>query len=96
MSRRTPKGEHNPDTILYVHFVFAEKCLEEHNVLRRLHKNTPDLVWDDKLADIAQQYAEHLAERVDFRHSSVGENMYMKINSGKSTLSSCFDATLAW
>ena len=70
--------------------------MEEHNKLRRLHKDTPDIVWDEELASIAQQYAEYLVEQVDFRHSSVGENMYMKINSPEDSFDSCLDATQAW
>lgn len=72
------------------------KCLTEHNNLRNLHKDTNEIVWDDNLAEIAQEYAEHLVRTVDFRHSSIGENMYMKLNSNEDTSMSCFDATQAW
>jgi len=36
-------------------------CLYAHNKVRALHQNTPDLEYDDDLAEGAQKWAEHLA-----------------------------------
>ncbi|XP_066936454.1 uncharacterized protein [Clytia hemisphaerica] len=72
------------------------KCLEEHNRLRATLKDTPNLEWDDELAAYAQSYAEKLANTVDFRHSKVGENMYMKYGGDGSTSTSCISASDEW
>ncbi|XP_066932283.1 Golgi-associated plant pathogenesis-related protein 1-like [Clytia hemisphaerica] len=81
----------------------VEICTGAHNKLRRLHKNTPSLEWDDSLAAAAQRYAEKLVEinrksstnQLIHEHPThgMGENLYWQDNRKKGT---CADASLAW
>ncbi|CAF1664183.1 unnamed protein product, partial [Didymodactylos carnosus] len=66
---------------------FAEKTLAAHNQFRSKHCASP-LVLDDELNNIAQKYAEHLAQTGSFEHShtkGLGENLWEK--SGTTELS---------
>eukprot|EP00112_Aurelia_sp_Birch-Aquarium-sp1_P022647 Seg6460.2 transcript_id=Seg6460.2/GoldUCD/mRNA.D3Y31 product="Protein PRY1" protein_id=Seg6460.2/GoldUCD/D3Y31 len=69
-------------------------CLHAHNVLRALHQNTGQMVWDDELARGSEQYARQLASEGGLRHSrgNYGENLYAAW--GQSA--SCAKATLSW
>lgn len=81
----------------------VEICTESNNKLRRLHKNTPPLEWDDSLAAKAQKYAETLvrinqaSRTTKLIHEKpahgMGENLYWQDNKKKGT---CADASLAW
>ena len=72
-------------------------------MLRRLHKNTRDLVWDDSLAASAQHYAERLvrinkkSKRNRLVHETptrgMGENLFWQDNQVSGT---CADASFAW
>ena len=46
--------------------------------MRRLHQNTPDVVWDASLAAGAQKWADYLVQSGSFKHSkgNYGENLY--------------------
>jgi uncharacterized protein YkwD len=57
---------------------WAEEILKAHNVIRGRF-NLPPLVWSDKAAAVAQQWAEALLERNQFIHrpkSIYGENLF--------------------
>lgn len=72
-------------------------CLYAQNVFRRLHRNTPDMVWDANLASQAQSWAEHLLNLGYMKHAKVrgqGENIYTQTSSwGPAT---CAQAAHAW
>lgn len=81
----------------------AAACLKAHNMLRRLHVDTPDLVWDDGLAAKAQAYAEQLVrdniglKKVELNHSDddgIGENLFWSYHSGGGA--TCAQASLSW
>lgn len=55
-----------------------------HNVVRSQHVNTPDLVWNAKLANDAQGYALQLANSGTFRHSGVGDGENLYVGTGSS------------
>ncbi|CAF0888711.1 unnamed protein product [Adineta steineri] len=68
---------------------YRQQSLDEHNILRKKHC-VPPLVLDPALNDIAQKYAQKLADTHIFAHSGntfndewMGENLYM---SGGSSL----------
>lgn len=57
---------------------FAREILAEHNSLR-VHLNVPPLLWSDRLADRAQNWADHLIASGEFSHrpnSPFGENLF--------------------
>jgi len=63
---------------------FREECLEAHNEKRRLHR-VKDLKSNSEIDEIAQNYAEKLAQSDSLNHSSnkyngerLGENLYMQ------------------
>ena len=71
-------------------------CLEAHNAKRALHEDTSPLVWDAKLAEDAQAWADHLLWLGRMEHSSVtdqGENLYW---STAPTAATCSEAVQAW
>ena len=72
----------------------VDLCLYAHNVLRSLHENTGPMVWDDQLAQGAEQWARKLVNERGLRHSrgNYGENLYAAW--GQSA--SCAKATLSW
>lgn len=74
----------------------TEKCIAEHNKLRKLHKDTPPLEWDDEIGRDAQRFAESLANTINLEHGHVGENLFVKMGSNGTTVSTCKSATLAW
>lgn len=52
--------------------------IQSHNEIRK-RLDLPPLVWSDKVAAVAQQWADHLAARGEFVHrpkSIYGENMF--------------------
>lgn len=58
---------------------FTSRMLYSHNRLRALH-GSPDLVNDQRIINIAQNYAQHLASTNSFTHSrgsGFGENLAM-------------------
>lgn len=80
----------------------ADTCVRAHNMLRRLHQKTYDLVWDADIAAKAQAWANHLAEinrplsDTEISHDSLpgyGENIYWGSDSKKRK---CAQATLSW
>ena len=63
---------------------FIDECLSAHNVYRKKHR-VGALKHNPKLTDIAQGWADHLAGRNAFQHSTnkidgqkLGENIAMK------------------
>ena len=58
-----------------------DSCLRAHNEYRALHEGTPSMVWSDKLAEQAQDWADHIAQLGTMKHSSAkdrkgqGENL---------------------
>ena len=78
--------------------------LNEHNYLRSLH-GVPPLILNKRLNDIAQNYAKILARKKVMEHSEeedraldgqyVGENLYMKMSSGKVKYV-CGDMSKSW
>ena len=65
---------------------WADEILQAHNSIRR-RLNLPPLVWSDKVAAVAQQWAETLLERNQFVHrpkSIFGENLF-KIDGARSS-----------
>jgi pathogenesis-related protein 1 len=63
---------------------WAEEMLEAHNSVRTVLK-LPPLVWSDKIAAVAQEWAETLLSRGQFLHrpnSSHGENLF-EIDGGR-------------
>ena len=78
-------------------------CLQAHNKLRALHLNTPDLIWDEHLANIAQTYAEYLAASnsglvhdQSNEENGWGENLYLKISPQTGEPGTCAEASLSW
>ena len=61
----------------------VESILLAHNKQRRLHRDTPDLVWDLKLAKDARNWALELAKSGALKHASTtsGENLYYQWSS---------------
>jgi len=73
-------------------------CVRAHNAKRALHEDTSELVWDAKLAEDAQAWADHLVRLGHMVHSSVpdqGENLYMSWSKA-STAATCSQAVQAW
>ena len=78
--------------------------LNEHNYLRSLH-GVPPLILNQRLNDIAQNYAKIIAQKKVMEHSKkedreldgqyVGENLYMKMSSGKVKYV-CGDMSKSW
>lgn len=63
---------------------WAEEMLEAHNSVRTVLK-LPPLVWSDKIAAVAQEWADTLLSRGQFLHrpkSSHGENLF-EIDGGR-------------
>ncbi|XP_065657273.1 uncharacterized protein LOC105846266 isoform X2 [Hydra vulgaris] len=63
-----------------------ENVLLAHNNKRRMHQDTPDLVWDSKLAVEAKDWATQIAKAGGLKHSSssnYGENLYYQWSSAK-------------
>ena len=76
--------------------VFTAKCLRAHNVFRRLHDGTPDLVWDAQLAHDSTEWAKYLVSIGRMKHSyrkGEGENIYYSKSKAPGT---CASAVLAW
>ena len=75
--------------------VDPDACLQAHNEKRALH-GAPALVWDNKLAQDAKNWADHLASigrLVHAKNIAEGENLY----SGSSGfVKSCSDAVKSW
>lgn len=72
-------------------------CLRAHNAKRALHGASP-LVWDAKLAQEAQAWANHLADIERMEHAQgtgEGENLYEIWISNKQD-ATCPDAVQAW
>ncbi|XP_002164046.1 uncharacterized protein LOC100200105 isoform X1 [Hydra vulgaris] len=72
-------------------------CLAEHNRLRALHLNTPNLVLDSALTASAQKWADYLQNSNTFVHSKAkgyGENLYY--SSGYPAGSDCVRASNSW
>lgn len=55
-----------------------KRLLDRHNMYRAV-QGAPDLVWDDDLADKAQEWADVIAKKDVLMHSSFeyGENIYV-------------------
>ncbi|XP_066924103.1 uncharacterized protein [Clytia hemisphaerica] len=71
-------------------------CVEEHNKLRRLHRDTQPLEWDFMLALKAQRYARYLTNTINLEHDADGENLFVKMGSNGTTQWTCHSATMAW
>ena len=72
-------------------------CLQAHNAKCRCHGAAP-LVWDAKLAQNAQNWANHLLKLGNMVHATgtdEGENLYTSWSSGGRN-STCIDAMKAW
>ena len=59
------------------------ELLDAHNAYRA-SLGLPPLHWSDRLADRAQQWADHLAETGEFQHSGSGENLAMATEGSES------------
>lgn len=73
-----------------------DACLKAHNAKRALHKDTPALKWNSKLARHAKKWAKHLAATGNIEHednTGEGENIYW---ASGSTARTCADAVEAW
>jgi len=77
--------------------VDVEACLKAHNDLRAEHNAQP-LSWDTKLADDAQEWANHLVNLGKMMHDETGtgegENLYWSASTSK--VATCVDAVEAW
>jgi len=78
-----------------------KECLDSHNKLRALH-GSGAMTWSNELARNAQQWADHLADRVKAlqhspkdRRSGQGENLYFAGHSG-CDVRTCADAVHSW
>lgn len=75
--------------------VDPDACLQAHNAKRALH-GAPALMWDDKLAQDAKNWADHLASigyPVHAQNIDEGENLF---SSSSGFVSSCSDAVESW
>ncbi|KAG7858787.1 hypothetical protein KL939_002909 [Ogataea angusta] len=61
---------------------FAQTYLDRHNYFRALHEDTPNLAWNDDVAEVAQSYADAYTCNGELVHSgnsldgqSLGENL---------------------
>ena len=75
--------------------VDPDACLHAHNAKRALH-GAPALMWDDKLAQDAKNWADHLASigyPVHAQNIDEGENLF---SSSSGFVSSCSDAVESW
>ena len=84
--------------MLFCSKVDQHACLQAHNAKRRLHDDTPQLVWDAMLAEDAQAWANHLVRLGHMEHSSVadqGENLYESWSTAP-TAATCSQAVQAW
>ena len=73
-----------------------EACLKAHNQLRAKH-NAPPLSWNEKLAEHAQIWANHLVKLGYMEHATKtgeGENLYWSASTSK--VATCVDAVKAW
>jgi len=73
-------------------------CIGAHNAKRALHEHTPELVWDAKLAEDAQAWANHLVRLGSMVHAPFvdqGENLY-KSWSTAPTAATCSQAVESW
>ena len=74
---------------------YVDTLIERHNYYRSLQQNTPNLEKSQDLCDIAQAYAEELAEKGIFQHSGnsyngewMGENLYVTYSPGRPRIDS--------
>jgi len=79
------------------HFGWIENaCLKAHNDRRALHGSGP-LIWDDKLVQHAQVWADHLAATAKMRHDpdleGEGENLALFV---EYHTADCTDALEGW
>ena len=85
-------------TFLFCSKVNQDACVRAHNAKRALHKDTSPLVWDAKLAEDAQAWADYLVTLGHMVHASVadqGENLYMS-SSTAPIVATCSQAVEAW
>lgn len=62
---------------------FPSEALVSHNTKRRLHQNTPDLLWSDIIAQSAQNYADAYncnGTLIHSGNSNYGENLALGYN----------------
>lgn len=71
-------------------------CLNSHNKVRRLHQNTPDMIYDTNLELAAQEWARRLATEKAFYHGSTGENLFYVTNYDTSVNHRVEEAVFAW
>ena len=65
-------------SFVIIFFFLKDLCLNEHNIRRRKHQNTADLVYDLILEQSAQTWANYMASTGKFEHenqNTYGENL---------------------
>lgn len=71
---------------------FSDQVLQHHNILRQKH-NVPALVLDSKVAAVAQNWANRLAQENRLYHnpqrSGYGENVFQGVESNTTASSVC-------
>lgn len=85
-------------TCLFCSKVNRDACVRAHNAKRALHWDTSPLVWDAKLTEEAQVWADKLVMLGYMEHSSVddqGENLYMSWSTAP-IAATCSQAVEAW
>ena len=91
-------------TVLVGHFddgvSICEAALYAHNLMRLNHQDTPPLVYDDILAETAEEYAIGIANNNHFVHSTgrvnMGENLYYGNATGIAVTFDLADAVFGW
>ena len=84
--------------VLTVVSLFAETCLNAHNIVREYHGAAP-LEWDDDLAKAAKHWAEKLMQKdllqndPNLNKTGQGENVFMYYGPRSKK---CADAVLQW
>jgi len=86
-----------PPPVGQVVAVDSVDCLDAHNSKRNLHINTPNMVWDDSLAQASQAWSLKLANEDQMYHSdgNYGENLAYFGATGK-MVKKCRDAVNSW
>ena len=85
------------DYFCYWDNLFLDVCVEAHNYLRKLHKDTEPLKWDEDLAKDASKWADKLLKRDSVAHDKknekAGENVFTYFGP---RVKGCADAALEW
>ncbi|KAG4078725.1 hypothetical protein HA402_015315 [Bradysia odoriphaga] len=76
---------------------YRQDALDLHNQYRKKH-NSPPLALSDKLNNVAQNWAQNMADSNEMEHSNgkYGENLYMSSNTKLSDSAAVLEATTQW